>query len=77
VNNVQNIEKFSKATSDAMLEMNIVSFLHVAYPTINEPAAFMFFDIFKGLRKWSEEDKNFLMILGRLLLDAILKDKKR
>lgn len=30
-NNVQNIEKFSKVTSDAMVEMNIVSFLHIAY----------------------------------------------
>ncbi len=75
-NNVQNIEKFSKTVSKAMLERNVLSFMHVAYPDTDNPEAFIFFDVCKALRKWSDEDRNLLMMLGRLLLNAICRAEK-
>jgi len=70
-NNIQNTEKYSKILYDVFRRFNVSSFLHIAYPSAGESKAFVLFTIFNSLRKWSEEDKNFLMILSRLLLAVV------
>lgn len=73
-NNVQNMERFSKETYDIINASGVISFFHVAYPDTDAPKLFVCYNIFKGKRKWSEDDKNFLMILSRMLLGVVAKE---
>ena len=72
--NIHRVERDYEEIYKAYMKQEIVEFVQCVTYFEDKPQVVVSFDIFNRSRKWSDNDIDFLTILGKLIGDVVLKN---
>lgn len=72
IGNTTTVEGYNKKSYNSLMECNIMAMLCFYFDKPEGERIFFFYDVFNHTNRWNESDKNYLLIISRLLFNMFI-----